>query len=287
MRTWLAPYEMIRARSLDEALQRLADDPGKWTPFAGGTDLMVLLESGKLNATRYLDLWSIAELRGMREETSMLQIGALTTYTDLLESPVVRAEFPLICEAARETGAIAIQNRGTIGGNIANASPAADLPPALLVYDAALEIRSTRGHRVVKYVDFHKGYKVMDLAADELITAITLPRGRSEWKQSYRKVGTRRAQAISKVCFAAAAEVSGGVIRDIRIALGSVAPTVVRCLSTEESLRTQRLTPEVISAARTQIDRDISPIDDIRSNERYRRLVAANLLEQFLVGGSR
>jgi CO/xanthine dehydrogenase FAD-binding subunit len=287
MRTWLAEFEMVRAHSLDEALQRLTNEPGSWTPFAGGTDLMVLLESGKLKDKRYLDLWSIAELRGIREDASTLTIGALTTYTDLLESAVVRAEFPLICEAARETGAIAIQNRGTVGGNIANASPAADLPPALLVHDATLEIRSARGRRLVPYVEFHKGYKVMDLALDELITAIALPRGRSRWRQSYRKVGTRRAQAISKVCFAAAADVSDRVVRDIRIALGSVAPTVVRCLKTEETLRGHKLTPEVISAAKMQLDREISPIDDMRSNERYRRLVAANLLEQFLVGGSR
>ncbi len=287
MRTWLAGFDMVRAQSLDEALQRLANEPGIWTPFAGGTDLMVLLESGKLKKTQYLDLWSVPELRGIREEPDALIIGALSTYTDLLESTSIRAEFPLICDAARETGAIAIQNRGTIGGNIANASPAADLPPALLVYDASLEIRSTRGRRVIAYEQFHKGYKVMDLAPDELITAIRLPRGKPRTMQTYRKIGTRRAQAISKVCFAAAADVHDGVVRDIRVALGSVAPTVVRCASTEAKLRGQRLTPDVIAAARLQIDRDIAPIDDIRSNERYRRLVAANLLEQFLVGGSR
>jgi len=287
MRTWLAEFEMVRARSLSDALQRLADEPGRWTPFAGGTDLMVLLESGKLKNKQYLDLWSLAELRGISEGADAIRIGALSTYTDLIESPVLRAEFPLVCDAARETGAIAIQNRGTIGGNIANASPAADLPPALLVYDAALEIRSTRGRRIVPYTEFHRGYKVMDLAADELITAITLPRGRSGWKQSYRKVGTRRAQAISKICFAAAADLQGDVVRDARIALGSVAPTVVRCKATEEKLRGQRLTASVISVARVQLDREIAPIDDIRSNERYRRMVAANLLEQFLVGGSR
>ena len=287
MRTWLADFEMVRAHTLDDALTRLANEPGTWTPFAGGTDLMVLLEAGKLKNKRYLDLWSVRELRTIREDRSTVSIGALSTYTDLLESPVIRNEFPLICDAARETGAVAIQNRGTIGGNIANASPAADLPPALLVYDAALELASTRGRRVVPYANFHKGYKVMDLAADELITAITLPRGRAGWRQLYRKVGTRRAQAISKVCFAAGADVVDGEVRDIRIALGSVAPTVVRCTATENLLRGKRLSPENIAAARVQIDRDISPIDDIRSNERYRRLVAANLLEQFLVGGSR
>jgi len=287
MRTWLADFDMRNAASLDDALEMLAGEPGAWTPFAGGTDLMVLLEAGKLTKKRYLNLWSIDQLRGIRADPQVVTIGALATYTDLLESRVLQDEFPLVCAAARETGAVAIQNRGTIGGNIANASPAADLPPALLIYDAALQIASTRGRRVVSYVDFHKGYKVMDLAPDELITAITVPRGRGGWIQSYRKVGARRAQAISKVCFAAAADVVAGQVRDIRIAFGSVAPTVVRCTRTEAALRGQTLTRELAAAARAYVDRDVSPIDDIRSNERYRRTVAANLLEQFLVGGIR
>ena len=287
MRTWLSGFEMRRATSLEDALAVLASEPGAWTPFAGGTDLMVLLESGKLSKKRYLSLWSIEQLRGVRADGPVVTIGALSTYTDLLESRVLQEEFPSICAAARETGAIAIQNRGTIGGNIANASPAADLPPALLVYDAALQIESIRGRRVVSYAEFHQGYKVMDLAPDELITAITVPRGRAGWRQAYRKIGARRAQAISKVCFAAAADVNAGTVRDIRIALGSVAPTVVRCTRTETALRGHTLTPELTAVARAHLDRDIAPIDDIRSNAHYRRTVAANLLEQFLVGGLR
>jgi len=139
----------------------------------------------------------------------------------------------------------------------------------------------------VSYASFHQGYKVMDLAPDELITAITVPRGRAGWRQAYRKIGARRAQAISKVCFAAAADVNAGTVRDIRIALGSVAPTVVRCTRTETALRGHTLTPELTAVARAHLDRDIAPIDDIRSNAHYRRTVAANLLEQFLVGGLR
>jgi CO/xanthine dehydrogenase FAD-binding subunit len=287
MRTWLAGFEMRRAASLHDALALLAAEPGEWTPFAGGTDLMVLLEAGKLTRKRYVSLWGLDELRQIRVEDGAVTMGALATYTDLLENAVLQKEFPLTCAAARLTGASAIQNRGTVGGNIANASPAADLPPALLVYDATLELASIRGRRTVPYARFHKGYKIMDLAPDELITAVTLPRGRAGWTQSYRKVGTRRAQAISKVCFAAAADMADGTVRDIRIALGSVAPTVVRCTQTESELRGRRITPELAAAARRTIDREISPIDDIRSNERYRRMVAANLLEQFLVGGSR
>ena len=283
MRTWLTGYDMRQAASLDDALRVMADDPGGWTPFAGGTDLMVLMEAGKLSRKRFLNIWSLRELRGVSVESSKVVIGALATYTDVLEDATLKAEFPLVCAAARETGAVAIQNRGTVGGNIANASPAADLPPALLVYDAELTVRSLRGERRIRYDEFHKGYKVMDLAPDELITSVTLPRGRAAWIQAYRKVGTRRAQAISKVCFAAAASVHNGEAADVRIALGSVAPTVVRCRRAEDALRGRPL-QAAAPGARAELERDIAPIDDIRSNARYRRLVAGNLLEEFIRG---
>ena len=284
MRTWLAGYDMRAAASLSEALNLLAAEPGTWTPFAGGTDLMVLMEAGKLTHRKYLSLWNVAELRGVHVEETQVVLGALATYSDLLANPTLQAEFPLVCAAAAETGAVAIQNRGTVGGNIANASPAADLPPALLVYDAILTVTSVRGERRIPYDGFHKGYKAMDLAADELITAVTLPRGRSAWVQAYRKVGTRRAQAISKVCFAAGASVDDGKIVDVRLALGSVAPTVVRCRKTESVLRNQTIDDTVIRAGRAELMREIVPIDDIRSNAAYRRTVAGNLLEDFLRG---
>ena len=284
MRSLLAAYQMRRAGTLDEALTILAE--GDWTPFAGGTDLMVLLEAGKLPKRRFLDLWSIAELRGIFAADGTVTLGALSTYTDLLESPILSAEYPLICAAARETGAVAIQNRGTVGGNIANASPAADLPPALLVYDAELELASSRGRRRVKYDAFHSGYKKMDLGADELIVSVRLPRTTNRPKVSYRKVGTRRAQAISKICFAGLAHVDasqGGdaIVRDVRLAYGSVAPTVVRARAAEDVLRGRALTPLTIADAREALRADIAPIDDIRSTADYRLKVAGNLLEEF------
>jgi len=281
VRSWLAQYEMRRAASLEEALSLLAREPGAWTPFAGGTDLMVLLEAGTLPKRRFLSIWSIPELRAITRTEQSIVIGALATYTDLLRDDVLLAEFPLICEAARETGAVAIQNRGTIGGNIANASPAADLPPALLVYDAVLEIGSAHGRRRVEYSAFHRGYKQMDLAADELIVSVSLPRGRAGWRQIYRKVGTRRAQAISKICFAAAADTDQGMVRDVRIALGSVAPTVIRAVGTEAALRGQPLGSATLQAARAALLHDIAPIDDLRSTAAYRQRVAGNLLEGF------
>jgi CO/xanthine dehydrogenase FAD-binding subunit len=275
-------YELHAPIDLADALGRLAAEPGTWRLFAGGTDLMVLMEAQNLPPGRYLSIWGLPELRGIDLDAHTIAIGALTTYTDILQHKELSQDCPLLLAAARETGGVATQNRGTIGGNIANASPAADTPPALLVYDAELEVVSVRGTRRVAYDRFHTGYKTMDLAPDEVIRRIHVTRTRCHWETEYRKVGTRRAQAISKLCFAAGADVAGGVVRDIRIAFGSVAPTVVRCRTVEDALRGNSLTPELTAAAQEQLLRDIAPIDDVRSTAVYRRRVSQNLLGEFL-----
>ena len=282
MRAYLPAYQLFALPSLAETLQQMAREPGAWKPFAGGTDLMVLLEAGRLADKRYLSLWHLPELRGVEETPESVRLGALTTYAQILRHPTLQREFPLLCMAASETGGGATQNRGTLGGNIANASPAADSPPALLVYDAELELISTRGTRCVPYHCFHSGYKKMDLRPDELIRAIRVSRKMKNWKQYYRKVGTRKAQAISKVCFAGAAHVRNGQIRDLRIAFGSVAPTVIRCVQTEDLLRGCKLDHQTILSTKETLAREIAPIDDMRSTARYRLRVAQNLLAEFL-----
>jgi CO/xanthine dehydrogenase FAD-binding subunit len=282
MRAYVPGYDLRVAPNLAEALALLAREPGTWQAFAGGTDLMVLLEAGKLEHKRFLSLSRVAELRGIVVTADAVTMGSLTTYTEIQNHPILQAEFPLLCAAARETGSIATQNRGTLGGNIVNASPAADSPPALLVYDAEIELVSARGARWLPYHGFHTGYKKMLLAPDELLRRIRLPRRAKPWRQYYRKVGTRKAQAISKVCFAGAAQMEGGTIRDIRIALGSIAPIVLRAVKTEDALRGAKLSPEIIATAKDILVREISPIDDIRSTARYRLRVAQNLLEEFL-----
>lgn len=282
MRSYLPDYELVAPANLAEALALLARAPGDWKPFAGGTDLMVLLEAGKLPHKKFFSLWHLGELKGIEVTPEAVILGALTTYTQVLNHPVLQEEFPLLCQAARETGGVATQNRGTLGGNIANASPAADSSPALMVYDAELELVSARGSRRVPYDGFHSGYKKMDLRPDELIRSIRLPRGERSRVQYYRKVGTRRAQAISKVVFAGAAEVKGGVIRDVRLALGSVAPTVLRCTKTESVLRGKAIEAGTIERARAALAEEIAPIDDIRSTLNYRRWVSLKLLEDFL-----
>src|SRR5712691_10612651 len=145
MRAYIPDYQLVTPKILDDALDLLGAEPGVWQPFAGGTDLMVLLEAGKLPHKNYLNIWNLSELRGIEVTDSDVTIGALTTYTEIQHHEILRAEFPMLCQAASETGGLAIQNRGTIGGNIVNASPAADSPPALLAYNAELELLSVRG----------------------------------------------------------------------------------------------------------------------------------------------
>lgn len=281
MRSSVPDYELFAPRTLADALDRMADKPGESKPFAGGTDLMVLLEAGKLPHRKFLNLWKLPELRGISVTREHVKLNALTTYTEIRRHEVLCREFPLLCQAAAETGSIATQNRGTLGGNIANASPAADSPPALLVYGAELQLVSAAGSRWVPYHGFWKGYKQIDLRSDELISAIRLPRNQSFSKHLYRKVGTRKAQAISKVCFAGAARTDGGRITDVRISLGSVAPTVLRAAETEKILRGERLAPPLVQAAQQALASEIAPIDDIRSTARYRLRVAQNLLAEF------
>jgi len=218
---------------------------------------MVLFEAGKLAHRKWISIRCLRELRGIEVAPEHVTMGALTSYTDVMRNAILAEDFPMLFDAARLTGGIATQNRGTIGGNIVNGSPAADTPPALLAYDAQLELVSVRGSRWVSYSQFHQGYKQMDLAPDELVSRIRVPRRFAGWRHYYRKVGTRRAQAISKVCFA-------GVRRgdEVRIGLGSVAPV-----------------PLLI---RADLTKEISPIDDIRSTARYRLRVAQNLLDEFL-----
>lgn len=292
MRAYLPDYEAVSARSLVEALTLLAQNPadsrGRWQPLAGGTDLMVLFGVGKLPPGRYLNLLGVGELQGIDVTPSHVDLRALSTYSDVRDHQLLQREFPSLTQAAVESGAIAIQNRGTLGGNIANASPAADTPPALLSYDAEIELVSLRGARWLPYSEFHTGYKETRRAPDELIARVRLPRlpGQSPERQQlrhyYRKVGTRRAQAISKVCLAGTALCVGEQLVRPRLAFGSVAPMPVRCPRTEEVLASGPLDAERIAAAQTMLAEEIRPIDDVRSSAAYRMRVAQNLVADFV-----
>jgi OHCU decarboxylase len=282
MRSNPSDYEMVAPGSLQAIVSLLAQEPGVWLPIAGGTDVMVLYAAGKLPARKLVSIWNLPELRRIEVAADEIRIGAGCTYTDLRRHDVVEREFPLLVTAARWTGGIANQNRGTIGGNIVNASPAADSLPALLVYEAELILVSVRGERRVPYVSFHTGYKQTQLAPDELIREVCLPRRFSGYLSHARKVGARNGQAISKVCIAALGRVQNGVVEDVRIAMGSVAPVPLRLRETERVVRGRSIDADLLDAARKTATGEIQPIDDIRSTARYRAAVTGNLVVEFL-----
>jgi len=242
---------------------------GPLIPLAGCTDVYVNLNLGTLSRKRFLNLWGLDPFRRIGLRNGILSIGALATYTEMIRSPLVQRRLPILAAASREIGGVQIQNRGTLGGNIANGSPAGDTLPVLAAVDAVLVLRSAAATRRVPFNSFYTGYRKSVLRRDELIVAIEVPR--TEGRQWFRKVGTRAAQAISKVVIAA-------VRADApRIALGSVAPTVVRLRETESALAAG----SSIEEARQVLEREIQPIDDIRSTAKYRRRVSGNLLERF------
>lgn len=284
MRAYVPDYDITVAESLDQALTMLADKPDFYRPLAGGTDLLVVFNAGHQTFKNFLSLHKCDTLKGIKVSDEEVEILALSTYTDIRYHPVLVKEFPMMCQAALETGAAAIQNRGTLGGNIGNGSPAADTPPALAAYRAEIDLISREGVRSVLFRDFQTGYKQMDLKPGELIRGVRLKRkpGRLH---SYRKVGTRKAQAISKVCFAGTVTVEGGKIVEAGVAYGSVAPTVACCTALEERLTGLSLAEAAALGADEVKDlaaQNISPIDDIRSSGEYRLKVARNLAADFV-----
>jgi CO/xanthine dehydrogenase FAD-binding subunit len=259
---------LLQPKSLSEALVMLRDE-GPLVPLAGCTDVYVNLNFGSLPQKRFLNLWSLDELRRIEIRGGLLSIGALATYTQMIRSALVRRRLPILAAASREVGGAQIQNRGTLGGNIANASPAGDTLPVLAAAEAILLLKSAGGTRRVPFNSFYTGYRKSVARQDELIVAVEVPTVAG--RQWFRKVGTRAAQAISKVVMAAVRAPRP------RIALGSVAPTVVRLPQTEAVLAAGRS----IEEARETLSREIQPIDDFRSTAEYRRRVCENLLEQF------
>jgi CO/xanthine dehydrogenase FAD-binding subunit len=276
-------HELIAPGSLAAVLELLACAPGEWTPIAGGTELMVAHAAGRLDAPKLVSLWGIADLRFIRTTPDRIVIGAGATFSDLRAHAGIAAELPLLARAASWIGSIANQSRATLGGNLVNGSPAADSSPALLAYDAEVELLSVRGSRRMAYADFHTGYKRNALAVDELLYAVHLPRRFGQHIQYLRKVGTRRAMAISKVALGATARVVDGVLSEIRLAAASLAPFPARLYQTEAALQCQIVTAETIEAARQALLAEARPIDDIRSTADYRSQVAANLLKEFLL----
>ena len=267
MKTPLSELDLRRATNLDDALGILGEE--QRTPVAGATDVYVALNFGTFAPRRFLDIWALDELRTISTHDDTLVIGALTSYTALIQSHLVNEHVPMLVEASRLVGGVQIQNRGTLGGNIANGSPAADAVPVLAAADAVIVLRSVRGERRVPMTGFYTGYRQTVMNPDELIVSVEIPR--IQGIQWFRKVGTRAAQAISKIVMAAVRSPSP------RIALGSVGPTVVRVPETERALAGGASADEAAEI----LGREIVPIDDVRSTADYRRRVSMNLLRRF------
>jgi CO/xanthine dehydrogenase FAD-binding subunit len=267
-------------RTLSEAYGILATGPHR--PIAGGTDVMVQI-TGELGPPpdRMIDLWRLAELRGIAADGQVVTLGALTTYTEIRQSAMCREHLPALVEAAATIGAAQIQNRGTLGGNVANASPAGDTLPVLLATDAEIVVGGPRGERTIAASEFWVAYRETALEADEIVLRIRIPIAAGR-EVRFRKIGTRRAQAISKVVMALAWRERDGTWSDVRLALGSVADRPIRARTTEAVLEGATPTSETADRAAESLAAEIQPIDDVRSTADYRRAVSARVLHRLI-----
>ncbi len=270
----------VRPASLDEALAARAQH-GDWVVLAGGTDLLVGA-GARPDPVGIIDLFGCRSLVGISQEQDLIQLGAATTYAELLRSELLWRRLPMLCEAAREVGALQIQARGTLGGNVATSSPVGDMLPVLLALGASIEVASVQGHRIVPYDEFCVAYRKTTLRSDELIVRVAVPVPVEGTCQFWRKVGTRRAQSISKVMFAATGLVKEGVIASVRMAFGAMAARPLRASAAEQTALGRPPSPETVALVREAIAREFHPIDDVRSSADYRLHVAQNLAARFL-----
>ena len=272
-------------RSLAEAYAVLASRPRGLRVLAGGTDVMVQVNAriGLKTLGHVLDIWRVKELRYIDLQGTTLRLGALATYSDLINSPVVREALPALAEVSREVGAWAIQNRGTLGGNICNASPAGDTLPILVAAGATFVVGGPRGERRIPADEFFVAYRKTGLGADELLLRAELPVLVANERLLYRKVGTRRAQSISRTFLAVRATRGGDVLSGVRIGTGCVAPIPFRCRAAEKAVEGRALTPAVLAEVRKALEAEIKPISDLRASADYRLRVTGNVLERLLL----
>ncbi len=280
MTTFFKPATIAEALSI---LANEGDRPPR--PIAGGTDLMLELRDPERRSRvgAIIDIWHLTALRRIASDADALQIGALATFADLITSPIVRREAPMLAEVSREIGGIQIQNRGTIGGNIGTGSPAGDTLPVLLAHDAEVLLVSPRGERRVPMREFYTAYRTSVRRPDELIAAVRIPHRHDGSFTHYRKVATRRAQAISKVLVAIRGERRGhDGFESIAIGVGSVAPTPVRASNAEAAIVAHRgaWDEAALTALQEALAQDLHPIDDLRSTARYRSTVTFNIVRR-------
>jgi CO/xanthine dehydrogenase FAD-binding subunit len=264
--------EAYYPKTLREALEIRKERPA--IPYAGGTDLMVL----KNHEGPFLFLGGVGELKGVRREGDRLVIGAAGTIAELLSEEMLPE---VLRKAMQGIAAPAIRNLGTIGGNVCNASPAGAPLPVLYAMDAELVLESASKKETVRIEDFITGVKKTKLEGDQLLTQIVIPAGESAY--SYKKIGARRALAISKLSFAGLHRVENGVIKEIAVAFGAVGPTVLRSREAEEKIKGKQIAEPDIEGILREYDGLIRPIDDQRSTALYRKRICLNLLREYLM----
>jgi carbon-monoxide dehydrogenase small subunit/xanthine dehydrogenase small subunit len=266
-----------RPRQLEEAVEILALRGSEVRPVAGGTDILVAAKDARQDRAALFDVSAVPELRGIKERDDYVWIGAAVTHTEMLESDLLSRWIPALPLACAVIGGPQIRNRGTVGGNLANASPAADTVPPLLAAEAIVELVSVGGRRELPLPDFIKGYRETALTHDELIVGVRVPK-RKGIRGTFLRLGQRQAQAISKVSVAVAMTFRDGQPDWVRVTLGSVAPTVVRAPEAEKALMAGGY--EGLLRAKEAVKNEVAPIDDLRSTREYRREMAAVLLER-------
>lgn len=270
-------------KNLQEALKLMADEKSRGRPIAGGTDLMVQWSSGVLPMPeRAIDLSGLPELKGISETTDSVVIGAAVTHAEIRRSPIVQAHLPSLAQAAATIGGAQIQARGTIAGSVANASPAGDLGPSLLITNGRVVVASKAGEREIELAKFFLGYRKIDLQPDELIVRFILPKIHAGCRESFRKLGPRAAQAISKVMGSYRGSAKGKEVKDFAVALGSVAPIPIRLPEFEQWIVGKEIGKKVLDEAEQRVAAMIKPIDDIRSTAEYRQWVSGRIVRGFL-----
>ncbi len=305
---WLLQnMEFKTPHTLQEAYE-LRDRYQSYKVLAGGTDLYVLINGGLIKPEGVISLWGLQELSHIKDSGDYIYVGSLVTHTNIVNSDTIRINLPALAEASSTIGARQIQNRGTIGGNIMNASPAGDTLPPLMAYDAEIEVSSVDGSRWIKFTDFYSGYRKSVLRPNEILTRIKIKKPHPYEVSKFLKIGTRKAQAISKIMGAFRIKIEGSAapatqdefarrggrgtcasaecvtVQSVAIAYGSVAPVPIRTPKTEGLLRGRALNKGLITQAVDSVKNEVAPIDDIRSTGEYRRHVAGVLLQRFLEG---
>jgi len=278
----LPRFRVHRPKSLDEALKLLATLE-KAKPIAGGTDLIPLMREVEVEVEHLIDLGGIGELRFVEEGDSYIRIGATTTLSDLVDSTLIASKAPALWEAASSMGSVQIRNRGTIGGNLCNASPAADLAPPLIALGAEAEIRSIDEARWIPVEEVFAGPKVNSLAEDELLTSVRFkipPRGAGS---AFEKIGRRRGMTLALVNAAAYIELEDETCRSARIALGAVAEKPLRLREAEGRLMGERVSEELIEEVSELCSKLVRPIDDVRASAWYRREMSRVLSRKALL----